>query len=315
MRHAGGLHNLGGTCYLNSILQLIRSANILLSSHSDESLLVGELKATLSALNEGQQVAPHTLLQRLQITAGTRFQIRQPNDLHEFFVALVDWITMSSTDAVPPQSLRSNVARSAWTTCLKGNGGNLTPTFYGLLRKTVRCGACNASYVNYETFSALTIDLIGGDGAASLDALLSAAFADRDLNADGGTWKCDSCGVIGGAAISSTTIERAPVVFTFAFNRYAGPHRKRGIHFPASFAINIKQSTKHYRCAGVAMHVGGASGGHCFAAAPTCNQGIERWALYDDDVVKELPGPPQGNSAIHVLMYARTNVRGSPINK
>lgn len=310
MSHAGGLLNLGGTCYLNSILQLIRASGVLTqSTFKDDSPLAHNLHSVCEALNSGKNVAPRELLHLMQTRAGPQFQLRQPNDLHEFYVTLIDWLTTNTMEPIAPPSLRTIATRSAWTSCLKGNGSILTPSFYGMMRKTVRCEKCDACYVNFETFSALSIDLINGDdnGTVSLNTLLAATFADHNLNADGGTWKCDQCGVVGEPAIASTVIERAPDIFTFAFNRYAGTHCKLGVTFPKTFAIQIKQHTKQYTCAGAAMHIGGATGGHCFASTP--RSGDDRWAIYDDDVVKDIAVPPSGNPAVHILMYTRSNIK------
>ena len=302
MAHSGGLSNLGGTCYLNSILQVLRSTNIFSPQQPQTSELVKNIQAVFASVVDGHTVAPHTLISHMQTIAGPHFQLRRANDLHEFFVALIDWITRSQNEpCAAPRCVRNTAARAAWSACLKGNGSALTPRFYGLIRKNVQCGLCNARYVNFETFSALTIDLVPGSGPVALQTLLGAAFAERDLNADGGTWKCDKCGVVGGAALSSSSFEHSPDVFAIAFNRYAGPHCKRGVTFPLTFNIALHSTTKTYHCAGAAMHVGGATGGHCYAATPRASDG--RWAIYDDDIVRDVGDPPLGSPHIHMLVY------------
>ena len=301
--HAGGLANLGGTCYLNAALQLLRATGLLqLRAAAGPAALVPELREVFAHLDAGRTVAPHGLLRSLQSLAGPGFRVQQPNDVHEIYVKLVEWATASPTEAElrAPAAL-DEPARNAWSACLRGTQGDLAPDLYGLLRRDVRCGRCDAMYVNHETFSALELDLPPGPDAlaAALEDVLTRHFAERDLNDGGGTWRCDRCGVTGGPALTRASLVHAPTVLTFAMNRYGGPGRHRGIAFPPAFELTLTGG--RYRCAGAAMH----SGGHCYAA--TARQGDGRWAIYDDQSVTEIAGAPCGSPDIQLLTYARMN--------
>lgn len=299
-----GLVNLGGTCFLNSILQLLRATGILASPLALANPLAAELRDIFATLDAGRPVAPDALratLQRMQAVAGARFRIFQPNDLHEFYVLLADVLTAAPGSPAPPPGLAGEAA-AAWQACLRGNAGALAPAFFGLFRRDVRCGRCDARYENHETFSTIPLDLPTEDAApTSLKALLAAHSAERDINADGGTWKCDRCGAVGAPAIARTSLVRAPDVFVFALNRYTGC--RRVVAFPPAFnlAPGNGEGVVRYRCAGAAMHVGGASGGHCFAAAAAPDG---RWALFDDDAVAGLAGPPADSPDVQLLAYA-----------
>lgn len=312
-RHAGGLANLGGTCYLNSVLQVLRSSDALRlpSGHGQteaEPALVAHVRSVLAELDaaEGRTVSPGALLQRLQGLAGPRFCIQQPNDLHEIYVRLIEWLTAAaqSTDrppAPPSSEALDPEAQAAWSACLQGSSGALLPSLYGMLRRDVRCGRCGATYTNHETFSALVLDVPPGDGPTPLSTVILAHFAERDLNADGGTWKCDRCSATGAPAWTSARMVHAPRVLTFALNRYGGEGRDRGVSFPPALDLVGKG---RYRCTGAALHVGGMTGGHCFAAAP--RRGDGRWAMYDDACVSELMGPPNGPQScrdVQLLTY------------
>lgn len=265
---------------------------------------MAELRGAFVELDEGRSLVPHALLQRLQGLAGPNFCVRQPNDVHEIYVKLVEWASATPPEGpLTPAALGAldDGARQAWAACMKGTEGALAPDLYGMLRRDVRCGRCDARYANHETFSALVLDL---PASGTLPDAIGAHFAERDLNAEGGTWRCDRCGANNAPAAPAwtrATLVHAPTVFTFAINRYGGPGQTRGVAFPEAFDLEVLGGSgekRRYRCVGAALN----TGGHCVAATV---RGDGRWAVYDDATVTEVGGPPNGSPHVQLLAYVQ----------
>lgn len=293
------LSNLGGTCYANAVLQLLRAAGGV-SAPPKAGSLAAEVRRLFDEQDAGRTCAPRTLLQRVQQRAGARFSVFMPNDMHEFYVSLVDWLT-ECEGGVPCPPFSHPPAREAWTALLRGNHGPHTLDFYGLTLREIRCGECGHAYASWDAFSAILLDVPEGPEGrkepASLSDMIRTHFGETDLNGSGGTWTCDRCRATGKGALARLRMVHAPRILPFAVNRYGGAGCRRPVTFPDEMSFDGSLFSGQYVCVGV----GHLRGGHCVAAV----RGPDGWVLYDDDCATRLPGPPKNRDDVKLVVYKR----------
>ena len=263
-----GLMNVGGTCYLNSVLQALHASNALaaaggrdtFSSQNGASTTAEELAEVLALLAVNDTViGPNKLLQHLdQALKGADFCVRRQNDPHEFYVLLTDRIT----HGLPPSS-------------------PLARAFYGQAVTTFTCNACGAKYTNKEPFSSLLLDLPADESqAVALEDLIKAHLTPLNANDGGGTWRCDRCSQRGQPVTRSIALRGLPSVLAITLCRYGPDGRKRLTPVTAPSCLSFPSKKQKYRLAAVCHHIGGSGhSGHCLA---TTLQKDGSWTSFDD---------------------------------
>ena len=259
-----GLKNLGNTCYMNSVVQLLvhcdafrgffldfikqqaplalgpvgikREATITWKASAEEKKKPSELALAtavhgiLRVLASGRwsSCAPHALVQAVWTHRGCQFANRRQNDAQEFLFFLIDRLS---------EELRADAAAggSGGGSGSSGSGG-LLDDFFGLeVVQEVKCGSCGAVSRRTELGGAgLLVSLpeppAGGGTLKTSPAVALDACVDTALPAaeplDG--FACDKCGARCRASVSRRlgALPRA-LLLSIARTRY---DMKKGRH-------------------------------------------------------------------------------------
>ncbi|XP_052630770.1 ubiquitin carboxyl-terminal hydrolase 42-like [Harpia harpyja] len=215
-RAGAGLHNLGNTCFLNSVLQCLMYtaplANYLLSRehsqlcHQQDFCMMCVMEAHVnkvlhSSVSAIQPSAVINVLTRI----GEHFQLGRQEDAHEFLRFTVDAMQRACLSG------SSELDMSSQATTI------IHQIFGGFLRSRVTCLSCRAVSDSYEAFLDVPLDI---KAASSVTAALEDFVKPEQLDGEN-CFKCSKCDKMV-AASKRFTVHCAPKVLTVCLKRFEG---------------------------------------------------------------------------------------------
>ncbi|KAK2526402.1 hypothetical protein Q9233_008172 [Columba guinea] len=266
-RAGAGLHNLGNTCFLNSVLQCLTYtpplANHLLSGeHSRACGQKGfcvmcrmEVHVQQVLHSSASAIEPWAVVDFLT-EIGENFQHGRQEDAHEFL--------RCTMDAMQRACLRGNsdLDMSSQATTI------VHQIFGGFLRSRVTCWSCQAVSDSYEAFLDVPLDI---KAAASVTAALEDFVKPEHLDGEN-CFKCSKCDKMT-AASKRFTVHRAPKVLTVCLKRFeafTGDKISKVVEYPQYLDLRPYMSQAAgepllYSLYAVLVHGGGSCrAGHYF---------------------------------------------------
>ena len=330
---ATGIENLGNTCYMNAVLQILAHTRSFVSHLSarffhndnnqttDHSKLVTEVAQLLDAISSGKHrtVSPRRL--RAELSArSTEFCDSRMHDAHEFLIRLLEWlhddlkvatiVAISPSASYPGSSTSSESADIAWRQFQCSNSSIISRIFHGLQMSTLHCIACGYESSKSEIFSVLSLPLVEEEGQVRLHHCLY-RYTRGNFVKD---WTCPSCCKTNDVYMR-LDYWRLPPVIIFHLKRFSfSGTTSQKIDTRVSFTLHdldLSQlatgpySDSHsmvYDLIGVVEHHGGQNSGHytayCF------NQPAGRWFFTSDFEVRECSPAEVKDASAYILVYA-----------
>lgn len=262
-----GFQNLGNTCYMNSLLQVminLPAVHYFLQegSHSCPSpCLLCDIKQVASAARKSN-TSPRALVSHLPQVSSTFKPLRQ-QDPHELFLLLLN---------KSEKSLRS--------------------FFEGKLKSTITCPKGHKS-VTSEPFFNITLDISNSSSVQ----LSMAKFFEPDRGIPG--YLCSQCG----SRVPITKayqLETLPSVLAIQLNRFDRFARK--VNKAVRFDEEIKLDDKRFELCGLVEHLGGSiTSGHYVAYVRAPNKA---WYKADDSFVSTIRGDSIKDVKPYLLFYS-----------
>ncbi|CAN6245783.1 unnamed protein product [Urochloa humidicola] len=317
-RIGAGLHNLGNTCYLNSVLQCLTYTEpfvAYLQSSKHESSCRASGFCALCALQDhvtsalrstGKILSPMLFVKNLRCISRS-FRNSRQEDAHELMVSLLE----SMHKCCLPSGIPSE-SPSAYEMSL------VHRIFGGRLRSQVRCTSCSHCSNKFDPFLDLSLEI--GNATTLLKALDN--FTKEEL-LDGGEkhYNCQQCKQKV-AAKKRFLIDKAPSVLTIHLKRFSpfNPLQKidKKVDFPTTlnlkpFVSDSEGTDFKYRLYGVLVHAGwNTQSGHYYCFVRT-SSGL--WHNLDDNQVRQVREADVLRQKAYMLFYVRNKVKGSVIKK
>lgn len=332
---ATGLQNLGNTCYMNAVLQVLFHTPIFTSyltssfyrnARDIQSLSGGSLAEEVVELvsiiwsRNFRFVSPQRLLAALSKRC-IDFSSMQPQDAHEFIILLLDWLHNdlsvapgfpgSPEDAIAPSaSFQDDLSHHRAADQLQDS--IVKRLFYGLQKSTLLCPLCGFESVTFENFSVISLPLptIVAGSSSSLHLCLEQYVRGDLIN----NWCCTQCRRYLDVK-KKLELRSLPPVIIFHLKRFSfADNSVRKIQDHVSFPLrdlNLSQLTcesetsSHgpvYDLCGLVEHHGSHQTGHytsfCF------NRPAAKWFLNDDTAVKESSATKVKKATAYLLCYA-----------
>ncbi|NXW92567.1 UBP42 hydrolase, partial [Alopecoenas beccarii] len=280
-----GLHNLGNTCFLNSVLQCLTYtpplANYLLSRehsqacHQEGFCMMCRMEAHVNEVlhSSASAIEPWAVVSVLT-QIGEHFQDGRQEDAHEFLRCTVDAMQRNCLCG------NSNVDISSESTTV------IHQIFGGFLRSRVSCMSCQAVSDSYEAFLDIPLDI---KAAASVTKALEDFVKPEHLDGEN-CFKCSKCDKMV-AASKRFTVHRAPKVLTVCLKRFGdftGEKISQVVEYPEYLDLRPYMSQTAgepllYSLYAVLVHSGGSCrAGHYFCYIKASN-GL--WYEMDDESV------------------------------
>lgn len=313
-----GIANLGNTCYANSTLQILRacgtwSTYVLSETFIDDGrketkILLGYkdlLKSLWSASRPGF-VRPfgwmNMIRECVQGTVWDMFAMPIQNDAHEFLVYLLDMfheaLKIKNNDT---STLDIKLTRNSWQNFMNSNNSKVADLFFGLIKKTVRCGNCGKFSDSFEPFNVLKVDCLDSD--KPFQEWLKTCFRVEELD----DYACEGCTPLRTKATIHLTLCRVPKNLFVCIKRFNPNGRKimntvtnasdidlNPFFEPYCAGVNNSGFDSIYKLKGIIDHHGSHMGGHY--TSQFCSPLNGRWWWMDDESTMYLPEPRFGAS-------------------
>ncbi|XP_074875444.1 ubiquitin carboxyl-terminal hydrolase 42-like [Buteo buteo] len=213
-RAGAGLHNLGNTCFVNSVLQCLMYtaplANYLLSHEHSQScrqqdfcmMCIMEAHVNEVLHSSDSAIQPSAVINVLT-RIGEDFQLGRQEDAHEFLHYTVDAMQTACLSG------SSELDMSSQATTI------IHQIFGGFLRSRVTCLSCKAVSDSYEAFLDVPLDI---KAASSVTAALE-DFVKPEQPDGENCFKCSKCDKMV-AASKGFTVHCAPKVLTVCLKKF-----------------------------------------------------------------------------------------------
>lgn len=297
-----GLKNLGSTCAINSLIQIICRnkylRNSILIEDIPENTLSIELKEILKILYiDKKSVSPNKFINALYLFLN-HFTLGEQIDITELWFLLFDKISDEInilTPKLPYFKEYDNMNLNHPNINLKANyiinnlNNNKTSKFLqntqGVILNTIECTNCNYSSYNFEPFIAIQLDLPDNNNDTITLTTLLRNYLETTTNHD--DWKCEKCNKCT-QYIKSHKLWKLPNTLIFLIKRYVNINIKNNKPVNINNKINIKNGCilsdlnleVNYNLSSCGIHIGNLHGGHYYAICK--DEETNNYILYDD---------------------------------
>lgn len=313
-----GLKNLGATCAINSLIQIICRTDILRNSilndnNIPENTITCELKEILDLLyNKKNSISPNKFINNFYNIFSNYFNKGEQLDINELWLLLFDKI---SEEISIPIAINENISNIFEEHDLKINkfnnnkSSNWLKNSQGSFIHLIQCVDCNHKKYNFETFSSIQLDLINNNNSSIAEMLLDyLKIEERGCD----EWCCDNCKK-NSKYIITTKIWKCPQVLFLTIKRFNDVFNKNFNNININSFLNFKEGSIfsenkdiEYNIQALGLHHGNLGGGHYTSLCKYDNKYIH----YDDELCSEIKEDDftiflQSNNTAYMVVYIR----------
>jgi ubiquitin C-terminal hydrolase len=311
-----GLQNLGSTCAVNSLIQIICRTtylrNVILNGDIPDGTLSSELKEILDMMhNKNHSLSPNKFITHLYNHFSGIFQRGEQIDVGELWMFLFDKLATElahnivneliviadnditiNIDTLDNLVLATNTAlqQKCQLTMNRFNNNKTSvwlDTSQGILLSIIKCNECDDVNYIFEPFISIPLD-ITNDETCSVASMFRNYLKSQQC---GGDRKCDKCNKYT-EYTKSLKIWKMPDVLVFIIKRFSDMNTKNQTPVSINQTLCIKKGSiltdimqnYTYECTSIALHFGSMFGGHYCAICKVDN----KYVLYDDLNVNQI---------------------------
>lgn len=314
-----GLINMGNTCYMNSVFQILlhhdRLVNYFISKRFEkdineekkESMLVKEFSRLANgywSFDKFHQIKPLSIMKVLW-EMNSMFHPQIQNDAQEFLMFLLDNVHTGLEHSVRIK-LNQNAKKTPllskamkhWKDFFGENYSELINLYYFQIRTTMQCSN-NHQSISFNPYSILSIDIT----ADSLNECLRNHFQKENVE-----YTCQTCQ---SSCTKQETIQYLSEYLFIQLKRFHfTPNGTQKISNQVNYTTDLSLDNYtdlsgdkcHYELDGMILHQGSSNSGHYF-----CYQKHKNiWYKFDDNMIIKKEQGVLNDKDVYVLIYKKT---------
>lgn len=269
-----GLPNFGNTCYINSVLQVLRYQKPLVymlrefetdpHTHDKKEQLLGSFVELLFSDADVREL--HLLIRNLS-QVSDQFRLLRQCDSHELYLFLVDSFFEKNKHLQNP--------------------------FKGTLGSTITCQTCGHKSVTKTPFISLSLEMRNSTTPLTVTEMLE-DFKTLEVLED--RISCERCNVKQ-PCTKQLHLEVCPKLLVVHLKRFIGLAKNQD---PISIEKEIVVNDKKYRLSSLCNHTGSSRGGHYTA---TCLRKDSMWVVCNDNNISKIQDLPTVSAVPYIMFY------------
>ena len=304
-----GINNLGGTCAINSLIQIIcrceKMRNIILNAEVSNDSFTIELKEIIDLMyNHNKSLNPVKFINSFYKTFEGIFNKYEQIDINELWFYLYEKINEETSRTITISKNITNIEDEHNLKIAMYNNykeSELMKLVQGSFINVIECCHCTNKSYSFEPFINIAVD-IENEPNITIAQLIMNFMKDEHREKD--DWKCDKCNDKHNY-IKSRKIWKIPKLLFITLNRFKDVNNKNNTEVFINDTILFNNNEEfRFNLQSIGLHSGSLSGGHYTAL---CNIKDGNYHLYNDShIIKykedELKNNIKSNGA-YLIVY------------
>jgi len=279
-----GINNLGATCAINSLIQMIcrcaRLRDTILNANVKEGTFTNELKEVLHLLhNEKQSLNPEKFINYFYMTFKGIFNRFEQIDINELWFYIIDKIHEETAVLITDDS--NDLFESKMKVFNNNKNSQILHLVQGCFINVITCSNCHHNSHSFEPFITVAIDI---EENKTIADLIMMTIKEEIREPD--EWKCDNCKG-NHKYLKLKRIWKFPKILVISLNRFKDIYNKNNseVYINENLNFIMDNNNHNYNLQSIGLHFGNLNGGHYMSV---CNINNETFNLYNDDIVKTI---------------------------